>query len=226
IINREDYFRCRFIEVEGDGAGTVLRPNFGLAGPATSDVRIDGCLLHTGTEIINVDGASDNVYIFNTIIYDGVGYGIIVTADSTVYIYSTTIIDCDRCVRVNSANANINLKNTLMRHDGVQCLLESAGTLTLDYCASNDATADDFLGANNQVNQTYTFINDAGNNLHLASNDVGAKDLGVDTSGEGAPLNFTTDIDAETRSGTWDIGADEYIAAAGGIVVLRRRRAA
>ncbi len=223
-INREEFVRFRFIEVEGDNAGIGLRPNFGLSGPATSDIRIEGCLLHNSGNIIEVDGASDNIYISNTIIYDGVNYGILISADSAVKIYSTTIVDTDRCVRLNAVGSTADMKNVLMRHDGVQCLLESNGTFTLDYCATNDDTADDFLGGNNQVNQTYTFVNDAGNDFHLDETDIGAIDLGLDTSGEGAPLNFTDDIDAEERTGTWDIGADQFVAAVSGIVVLRRRR--
>ena len=31
---------------------------------------------------------------------------------------------------------------------------------------------------------------------------------GTNTSGDAAPMNFTTDIDGDTRDSTWDIGAD------------------
>lgn len=45
---------------------------------------------------------------------------------------------------------------------------------------------------------------------HLSASDTAAIDAGTDYSG-----TFTTDIDGVTRSGTWDIGADEYVAAGG-----------
>jgi len=46
-------------------------------------------------------------------------------------------------------------------------------------------------------------------NFHLKSDSI-FKDVGTDLSLD-ANLPFTDDINSETRSGTWDIGADEYV---------------
>jgi hypothetical protein len=54
------------------------------------------------------------------------------------------------------------------------------------------------------------FNDEAGDDFHLGATDTVAINKGYDTSGEAAPLNFTIDIDGDTRS-TWDIGADEYV---------------
>ncbi len=56
---------------------------------------------------------------------------------------------------------------------------------------------------------TPTFVNAAADDFHLASTDTIWKDKGTSLSGDSF-LPFTTDIDGQTRSGTWDIGADEY----------------
>lgn len=58
-----------------------------------------------------------------------------------------------------------------------------------------------------RLSQTFTFVDESGDDFHLASNDAGARDFGFDLSG-----SFTTDIDGQTRTGSWDIGADEYVA--------------
>lgn len=50
-------------------------------------------------------------------------------------------------------------------------------------------------------------MNEGSYDFHLDSSDTAAKDQGYDLS-----AIFTTDIDGDTRSGTWDIGADEYVA--------------
>lgn len=59
--------------------------------------------------------------------------------------------------------------------------------------------------------RTVTFEDEAGDDFHLDSTDTGAVDYGTDLSGD-ANLAFTDDIDGNTRSGTWDVGADEIIA--------------
>lgn len=74
--------------------------------------------------------------------------------------------------------------------------------------ASSDATA---LGASARTNQTFTFVSTSGTyDLHLQSGDGGAKDFGVSDPGSGL---FSDDIDGVTRTGSWDIGADEYVSA-------------
>ena len=55
---------------------------------------------------------------------------------------------------------------------------------------------------------TFTFVNAAADDFHLAAGDAGAQGLGVDLSGD-ANWPFSDDIDGETRTGTWDIGPDQ-----------------
>jgi len=84
-------------------------------------------------------------------------------------------------------------------------------TRTVTYCASKDTTADDWGGAGNHISHTFTFVNSGGDDFHLASNDAGAIDLGTDLSAD-AIYPFNDDIDKCVRSGSWDIGFDEYVA--------------
>lgn len=67
-------------------------------------------------------------------------------------------------------------------------------------------------GANSRSAQTFTFVNAASDDFHLASTDAGAKGFGLSDPGSGA---FSDDIDGQTRSGSWDIGFDQYVAASG-----------
>jgi hypothetical protein len=71
----------------------------------------------------------------------------------------------------------------------------------------NNATDDTSApGPHSRQSQTFTFVDAANFDFHLQSGDTGAKNFGLNF-----PLNvlFNYDIDAQTRSGTWDIGADE-----------------
>lgn len=87
----------------------------------------------------------------------------------------------------------------------------SANWDTAEYNASADTSAP---GTNSRTSQTFTFVNAAGFDYHLASGDAGAKDFGTDLSAD-AKYAFDDDIDRVTRSGSWDIGAHEFIAAGG-----------
>lgn len=75
-----------------------------------------------------------------------------------------------------------------------------------NYNASSDASAP---GANSRTSQTFTFVNAASGDYHLAENDGGAKGFGTTDPGSGA---FSDDCDGQTRSAPWDIGFDQYVA--------------
>jgi len=59
--------------------------------------------------------------------------------------------------------------------------------------------------SSDRVGQTFSFVDAAAGDYHLAPDDTGARDYG--TSDVGAVTS--TDIDGQTRLDPWDIGADE-----------------
>lgn len=65
-------------------------------------------------------------------------------------------------------------------------------------------------GANHRTSQTFTFVNAAGDDYHLAAGDTGAKGFGTSDPSGGV---YSDDVDGNTRSGTWDIGFDEFLTA-------------
>lgn len=75
-----------------------------------------------------------------------------------------------------------------------------------NYNASSDASAP---GANSRTSQTFTFVNAAGSDYHLAENDGGARTFGTADPGSGL---FSDDCDGQSRGSTWDIGFDQYVA--------------
>jgi hypothetical protein len=190
---------------------------------ATTGVHIiKNCLLDGGHNGYNASwgiyyagqdaGSSLVVNIYNNIIYgyDASGMvcvGIHNDGASTINAYSNTISGGYRNY-LNASTGVFNLKNNISVNQ-----LSSGYYGTFNTTATNlseDASSPD--GASYR-SQAPTFVDEAAFDFHLASNDTIAINRGTDTSGESAPLNFTTDIDGETRS-SWDIGADEYVAAA------------
>lgn len=60
---------------------------------------------------------------------------------------------------------------------------------------------------------SFTSTTGGSENLHLLSGDTNCKDSGADLSAD-AQYSFSTDIDNQTRTGAWDIGADEIVGGA------------
>jgi hypothetical protein len=85
------------------------------------------------------------------------------------------------------------------------------GTITVDHCCSDDGT-----GTNAQTPSggvwTNEFVTD-GSDFALK---VGGNCVGNGSDDPGAGL-YSDDITGTARTSTWDIGADEYVAAGGGV---------
>lgn len=113
------------------------------------------------------------------------------------------------CTSVDSGNEGFDLSGagTLVKN----CLASGntsagfSGTISGSSItnASDDATAP---GSSPRINQTFTFVNAAGNDYHLSLSDAGALDFGTDLSGD-ATFDFDDDIDGDTIA-VWSIGID------------------
>lgn len=166
--------------------------------------QISYCILRGGTK-----GYAGYGTLFNCIAYDN-ATGFEVRDGSLAYnctAHSTTTAGFSMPGFATGAT----LKNCLSAAASGSDFVRSGSSWTIEYCASQDATADDWGGTGNRASQTFTFVNAASDDFHLASSDAGAKDFGVSDPGSGL---FSDDIDGQTRSGSWDIGADEYVSAA------------
>ena len=71
-------------------------------------------------------------------------------------------------------------------------------------------------GANSHNSQTFAFVDPDGPDWHLLEADAGARGLGLADPLNGEDGAFTHDMDGVERTEPWDIGADQYIAAASG----------
>lgn len=77
-----------------------------------------------------------------------------------------------------------------------------------DYNAESDGNGGP--GSNHRTSQTFTFVNAGAGDYHLAAGDAGAKGFGTSDPSGGI---YSDDVDGNTRSGTWDIGFDEFLTA-------------
>lgn len=163
-----------------------------------------------------------NFYIYDNLIYDiagtsGIGIYDTSGSGSFVYAYNNTIANASSTgalgVRTGTTSRMM-LKNNLFTNDNIA----ATGTMAAgsDYNATNNATMGagyTVTGAGNthdRTSQTFTFTGAASKNFHLSSSDLGALDFGATLSAD-SNLPFNFDMDGNIRSGTWDIGAFEFI---------------
>lgn len=122
-------------------------------------------------------------------------------------VYSCTLVG--GTAGLTRASGTVTAKNCYVGGSSIACF---SGTVALTTSASSDATGS--VGHQGIPASTANFVSvtPGAENFHLVSGAalVGA---GTNTSGEAAPLNFTTDIDGQVRPLIWDIGADQFFAA-------------
>ena len=172
---------------------------------------------------IRILGGTATYYIYQNWIYD---WG--TTADfnySAIYFNPNTIaggVNCycenntfhNNVVGIQRFAGNLIAINNIVKGSGNTYSYVGTFATGTDY-NSTDSTDSIGVGSNNKTSQTFTFVDEANDDFHLASTDTGAKDSGTSSVNGG----FTTDIDGQTRSGTWDIGAHEYQAVGGGLSI-------
>jgi|CXWL01.1.fsa_nt_gi hypothetical protein len=227
---------CAVLEAASRSAvAIVCSPAAGVLG---ADQRVSNChIRHIGTLPFNpmtgnaasILGAPStfgavpvpNFYIWNNICsWEATGtwteatyhVGIrIEHRDNNAYIYNNTIRGAwtdgtggdDNSARLHYVKNNLfsgPVNPTNGSHVNTRCNYNSTNQAALGYTA----------GANDRVSQTFTFV--AADDYALGSGDAGAKDYGLTDPGSGL---FSDDINRDTRTAPWDIGADEIVSAGG-----------
>jgi len=213
---------CQISSNSGGSSSTLRTDNTG------TDQKFIGCIVfdsnNSGAGVADgIDLRRDNSFAILCLVENSEShnYRIRPLAGNTAFCYN--------CISVDSADDGFNhingtgtLKNCLSTGSTSEDF--DAGTYTGSVnCSSEDATTDNLPAGSHRKNQTFTFVNAAGNDYHLNAADAGADNFGTDLSGDGT-FAFDDDINDGTmgagKSGelfnTWDIGFDENDVAAVG----------
>lgn len=224
LVIFEDYVRVYGLQVASTGC-TADRNVIALSSiGANNSIIIGNCILYgtssangaAPTGIYNTD-ADVVLKVFNMIAYNmksqdaADGYGIRFANGVTVDIYNCTAFGCYRSYTQAAGTAT-----------AYNCISQDAsndgwtGTWSGDYNRSDRAS--DAPGANS-INDTddvlFVSTTAPNENFHLDPSEVSnpnATSVINYTSDQSSGL-FSDDIDYVTRTGSWDIGADEYVAA-------------
>ena len=215
-------FRVEGLEIHGNstypGHLIYLRPD--TTAPVGeihfSHNLIHGNGSHTGSGLYNYTFGG-TLKIWNNIIYSvgtpGYTAGIQIGAGSA-YLYNNTIADIISGFAIRSGGVVI-AKNNLTDAPGAD--FYGSFFPGSDFNASTDLSAP---GLHSRHEQTFAFVNRPAKNFHLAAVDTGARNFGLDLSGDAA-LPLSDDIDQQVRSAGWDIGADEAMAGADTVAPVR-----
>lgn len=177
----------------GGNAGYLMFYGPGTAGAFV--FKCINCIVYDGTYAIRFVTYSSahavKAYFFNCTFYN-----MNPTANSLFNLFD-----------IDNTSAILQVKNTYVHTSGGQAV---ASSYTATETFSNNKKSDSVNTVSGWTNGvTPTFVDSANRDFHLQSSDTALKDAGVDLSSEG----YTDDIDYVTRTGTWDIGADEYTSA-------------
>lgn len=227
MLISEDYVRIYGLQIKSSSV-TADRNLIELSVGAANAIYIGYCIF-TGSS--SADGAgitainmtdADGIYtIFNCIGHniasqDSADGSFITAAGGTVNVYNCTGFKNYRDYYRTVATAS---SYNCISQDTLSAANSWVGTWSGDY---NVCTTGDDPPGSNPADQTVdvTFVSETGTlDLHLAAADSsGVKDA---TSDQSSGL-FADDIDYVTRTGSWDIGADEYVATttSGGRVII------
>jgi hypothetical protein len=206
----EAYTKVEGLQLGVDTSGSSWP---GIVNVGASNIELSHSLVaQTGgsasTDGVCVLAGAAGTRIWNSVVSD-VNCDCIWSEGGDAFIYNVTVAGCG-CSGVDAGTGSFAAKNVLASWASESGFDHSTGgSLTCTYCASFDGSADDHGGTGNLINRTFTFVDRPGGDFHLDSSDTGARDQGVDLSAD-PDLAFSDDIDGDIRSGTWDIGADEF----------------
>ena len=185
-----------YVEYVGSG----VCPCLGLSGYYATGFRAWNSILVNRTTYSSTSASSAVIYMGDNS----------ATAETLTF-YNCTVIGTRWGINISpGSNKVVVCKNVLVQSTLDAFTIGSNAWTGSDYNAANSAAATG--GAHDRVSQTFTFVNAGAGDYHLDAADAGARTYGVTDPGSGL---FSDDIDGQTRSAPWDIGADQYVAAGG-----------
>ena len=213
-------------------SGTTMRVLYlGGSTNSASNITIRNNIFRTIAQTNNsvihgsfTGNASTNVYIYNNLMHGGTGtqnYGFQTEIPGNYYLWNNTVAGGTGGLFRNG-DGNVVARNNLLSVSttaasgtfGAGSGYNATNLSGMGYTVTGGATGD-------RVSQTFTFVNAGASDWHLAETDAGARNFGLTDPGSGM---FGNDIDGQTRSGAWDIGADEVPSTGRRRVVVASRR--
>jgi len=224
---QEDFVQFVGLLMQSDNGGQLHAKgiNFQNSVADGSEFLVDSCIiraLHSGASSYanGIDctyvstGGNRTLKVQNTLVYDfsesnaDCG-GIVQTYGWNVLSYNNTVHNCWDGIYCGNNASNYHVVKNCIVQDCTETCYGGTFHADSDYNCSDDGT---HPGSNGQTGEV-TFVDEANDDFHLNSTDSVALGNGLDLSSD-ASNPISVDIDGDART-SWDIGADEFLMAAG-----------
>jgi hypothetical protein len=205
LYNAVAYIRFEGLQLSNTQAGDYGAARFNGPAKESSDVRFTESIIYD-TKGKGAEIGSGTVTFENDLIYGAEAVGIEVTYDA--HEPDAYILNCDTVANgtygVERYSGLATLKNVYSGGNGTS---DYNGTITsFTTCASSDSTSRTGVTPNiAYTTSNFTNVTAGSQDLHLVA---GASSTLL-TGGTDLSATFTKDIDGQTRTAPWSIGADE-----------------
>lgn len=202
----------------GTANGAVYVERNIIRGPASPGSDAQGIRSYTANDGVRFRAASNIIYDFYDCIFWVTGDG----NDIGGYFYNNTIANCSNYGIFLSAygtNDIAKLRDNIIQTTTTSDYLRD-GTFDTAFTTAKNITEDGSSPDSGYDTTTVSFENAGADDYHLDDADTEAKNNGDDLSAD-SDYPFSFDIDNETRTDPWSIGADEPTASANNLLLLQ-----
>lgn len=218
MIVSEEYVRIEGLQVRnsaGNGSACII-----IGPTGTSDVRVSDTIVHDISSSSTGDGfriTRGTVGLYNCAAFACTG-----TSGVGFHSYNTgsPAVTANNCVAANCSNGfavrgflTMTAKNCYAGGSVTSDYTrDGTATITKTTCYSEDGTESTSTAAFSTSSGAYfTNVTSGSENLHIGASSS-LKDAGTSLAGWAHP-GGDVDIDGDARSGSWDVGYDEYVSA-------------
>lgn len=224
IYLNDAYTVLEWVEIK-NWTVSFSKPGFGIRMGDNLNTIARNNIVHDGNTTDNVGiSVFTNSTVVNNIVYDVACSGIsapnsfdtgMEILNNTVYDYNgDNTADCNGISQAGSSSTG-NIKNNLVIQGSTTSATDySITSLTTATNGSSDTSGT--TGLQNLTTSEFVSVTGGSEDLHLASGST-SEDAGTDLGTTPSGVNIDIDgRDRDAEGDTWDLGADEFVAAGGG----------
>ena len=217
---RDDHVTLEWLEIEGGSGAAADAIETDNQAPA-NQLTLRSLLLHNaggkGMDIRDADTVAD---VYNNLFYQTNG-GIALGAGpftGPIRLLNNTLYNCanNGVLSAAATNGSVTLRNNIAHSHGLDFVVPAPNAAT-SHNLSSDASAPGSAALPGRTLASLGFVSTTpgAENLHIKPGSSAA-DAGADLG-----TMFTTDVDAQSRTAPWDIGADEILGASTDLALVK-----